>query len=102
VGGDASIFFHSSLAQVQAMNTDVDLALFSGLPWQLQAWQVHGALGPAHIGGAMGGTKVPSSVHGGDETQHENVKVPGEYFHDMHRVLWCKDLDVGMVTLFAL
>ena len=42
------------------------------------------------------------------------VKVPGEYFHlpydaqvivdfhDMHRVLRRKDLDVGMVTLFAL
>jgi hypothetical protein len=50
----------------------------------------------------MGGTKVPSLIHGGDETQHENVKVLGEYFHDMHRVMWCKDLNVGMVTLFAL
>jgi uncharacterized membrane protein len=42
------------------------------------------------------------------------VKVPAEYFHllddaqvlvdfhDMHRVLWHKDLDVAQVTLFAL
>jgi hypothetical protein len=42
------------------------------------------------------------------------VKVPNEYFHllddaqviidfhDMHRLLWHKDLDVAQVTLFAL
>jgi hypothetical protein len=52
----------------------------------------------------MGGTEVPSFV----------VKLPGEYFHlpynaqvvidfhDMHRVLQRKDLNVGMVMLFAL
>jgi hypothetical protein len=41
-------------------------------------------------------------------------RVPKEYFHsdgdayfsivfhDMHRLLWCKDLDVAQVTLFAM
>jgi hypothetical protein len=42
------------------------------------------------------------------------VKIPAEYFHlpddaqvvidfhNMHRVLWHKDLDIAQVTLFAL
>jgi hypothetical protein len=42
------------------------------------------------------------------------VKVPKEYFHleddcyfsvvfhDMHRLLWCKDLDDAQVTVFAM
>ena len=42
------------------------------------------------------------------------VRVPKEYFHleddtyffivlhDMHRLLWCKDLDIAQVTLFAM
>ena len=41
------------------------------------------------------------------------VRVPKEYFHleddtyffivlhDMHRLLWCKDLDIAQVTLFS-
>ena len=64
----------------------------------------------------MGGTEVTSLVHGGGETRHENFHCqgPGEYFHlpynaqvivyfhDMHRLLWQKDLDVAQVTIFAL
>jgi hypothetical protein len=42
------------------------------------------------------------------------VRVPKEYFHleddtycftvfhDMHRMLWCKDVDIAQVTLFAM
>ena len=64
----------------------------------------------------MRGTEVPSLVHEGGKTRHENfiVKVLGEYFHlpynaqvvvdfhDMNRVLRRKDLNFYMVTLFAL
>jgi hypothetical protein len=63
----------------------------------------------------MGGLEVPSLVYACCEVRKEFVvRVPKEYFHlqdncyfsivfhDMHRLLRRKDLDVAQVTLFAM
>ena len=64
----------------------------------------------------MGGSEVPSMVHACCEVRHEGIHCQGpkEYFHleddciftvdfhDMHRLLRRKDLDVAQVTLYAM
>ena len=64
----------------------------------------------------MGATEVPSQVHGDAKVGlhsfvvkvlAENFHLPDDAqvlldFHDMHRVMRCKNLDVAQVTLFAL
>jgi hypothetical protein len=64
----------------------------------------------------MGGSEVPSLVYACFEVRHEGVHLEGPQgyfhldedayfsvvFHDMHRLLRRKDLDVAQVTLFAM
>ena len=64
----------------------------------------------------MGASEVPSLAYACCEVRHEGFycEDPKEYihleedylvtveFHDMHKLLRCKDLDVTQVTLFAI
>ena len=43
----------------------------------LRAWEVHGDLGSARAGRAVGGKEVPSLVHGGGESRPMRFRCQG-------------------------